>query len=254
MLELSAALQVSTRQVSNAASKFPAECPGKTEDGYEIEPWRKFFYDVKAKDQDAYAEAKLEKLNLENYRTEQQAEIFRIKRELEEGKVMHRGDVIDVVCGEMLPGMISVLQTAKWEIANKAYGLPREELAEVVETKIQEALAELARGNWVQKKNAFWGPLYAKLLPHLPAFHSGNGPKKTSGGSKMATKKGTPRQGHRSSAQSSTVSVKKKSTMSPANARRKVVKPNSATSSSPTPSPNVQAPSSGSRPQKRKQK
>jgi len=232
MLELSAALQVSTRQISNAANKHVALCPGKTEDGYEIEAWRTFFWKVKATDDEAYAEAKLEKLNLENYRTEQQAELFRIKRELEEGKIAYRSDVIDTVCCEMLPGLISVLQAAKWEIANAGYGQSREDLAELVEAKIAEALGEMAKGSWTQKKTTFWLPLYAKLSPLLPKSSSGVGRRSTSAGSKTESKSGTRPRGRPFSGRSSTRSATTESTKLSASVQRKAAKQNSATSSS----------------------
>jgi hypothetical protein len=224
MMELSAALQVSTKAISYAGQKFPDLCPGKTELGYEIEKWGVFLFEVQKQNDDAMRDAKLHKTELESYRTEQQAELFRIKKEIEEGKIAYRDDVIETVCNEMIHGFVGSLRQMKWEIANAGYGLPREELAELVEKRVGLALQELVKGNWAQKKT-FFRPLYARLCVLLPSLSFGDGPKNTSGESRTARKNATTRAARPSSDPSSTPSATPASSKSSASARRKAAKP-----------------------------
>ena len=172
-VELGTMLQRSASAVSRYA--LHPDAPPKTEWGYHLEDWQSHIQRMEEGNGE-FNRLRQDKVAIENWRTEQQGHLYRIKREIQEGKLATLEEVIAVVCQQMLPGMQTVFQRLPLELADTTFGLPREEIVPIVETKVREAFMELSRGNWAQKKT-FWQKVYAELYAHLQNSTSGGGQK-----------------------------------------------------------------------------
>ena len=147
------------------------DCPGKTVDGYDVKAWKAFTTKAGLGRQKTRMKAKdsleLEKASLEN-------EKRRLMNEKLRGDSMH----VDEVCktlSEMMAGFVLSLRKIKHELASEVVGLSPGEATKRIGREVDDALEQLALGEWAQKKT-FWSKVYAELRALQETYSPGSGP------------------------------------------------------------------------------
>jgi hypothetical protein len=208
-------LSVAVMRSRSALTKYLNRdgAPKKGKEGYNIQEVRDFIEQADKQDVEdggALALAKLEKIQQETFRMAEMAMLKSFERQVRQGQLMDREEVIRVVCGEMLQEMLAALWRVPIELMDAA-GMDRVELRERAEIKIRKALDLLASGKWAQKKTILSQMLSAELSDRLKKSSFGDGRSSTSRTSKTASSPTTTRRTRRSSGPSSKPSGTKKS-------------------------------------------
>ena len=146
------------------------QCPQRVREGFNVQDWRDFMVKdglgrTKAKSADKGA-LECEKLALENER-----------RKLINAKL--RGEVLssDEVCktlSDMMAGFVLRCRKIPNDLAQEVVGLSPGEAIKRMRKAQDEALEQLALGDWAKKK-AFWSRVYVVLRDQQETYNLGSG-------------------------------------------------------------------------------
>lgn len=159
---LAAHLGVERKSISRWQKR--KDCPGRTENGFNIRDWEAFMERNRLgrKPNKSKADLDNEKIALGNER-------LRLINGKLRGELASQDEVVKVI-GEMMQGFVQQLGTMKHTIAEECIGVPKGEAVKRIDRRHKEVLAEIALGQWAQKKT-FW----SKVSAALSALHKIHG-------------------------------------------------------------------------------
>lgn len=151
-------------------AKDPA-CPGKSSDGrYNVTLWKLW---ASSQGKKPALMKTSDKVSLDNQN-------MRLRNEkLEIENAIRRGDLLDVdevckVITEMVAGFVKRARSSKHTLAPQVIGLNVAEATKRIGKETDEALNELALGEWAKKK-PFWSSVFATLSDQRKRFNLGDG-------------------------------------------------------------------------------
>jgi len=145
-------------------------CPGRGREGFDVKAWRAFLEQdglgrSKQKSKDK-GDLECEKLRLENERRHLVNQKLR-------GEVMHNDEVCKTLA-DMMAGFVLRCRQIPNELAQEVVGLSAGEAIKRIRREIDQALEQLALGEWAQKKT-FWSRVYAELRAQQATYNLGSG-------------------------------------------------------------------------------
>lgn len=167
---LAAHLGVERKSISRWQKR--KDCPGKAEQGFDVRAWEAFMERNRLGRKPSKSKADLdnEKIALGNER-------MRLINAKLRGELAGQDEVVKVL-GEMMQGFVLQLGQMKHTIAEEVIGMPKGEAMKRIDRRHKEVLAEIALGQWAQKKT-FWSKVYAALFDLHRIHDLGRGAKTT---------------------------------------------------------------------------
>jgi hypothetical protein len=175
--ELAEAIGCNRKSIQRWLKEAHPDCPGQTSDGrYNITLWKLFVESVgkkvraigKGKDKGA--------LEIENMRLRN--EKLDIENMLRRGELMHV-DEVNATLTELVNACVSRIRSMKNTLAPACVGVSIPEATKRIDVETDEALNELALGDWAKKK-PFWSSVYVHLQDLLKKNNLGDGLKSMS--------------------------------------------------------------------------
>lgn len=173
---LAKAMGYSNRSVVQSMQEHDS-CPKKSKRGYHVPSWKKFNTQVwkpsrekNSQSDDAYAKARLRKLELENEERE-------LKNAKARGELMGKDEVCSVLT-EAFGAMVLNLNQQATRMAPEVSGLDAKEAMVMLRAENRAVLETFALGEWAKKK-VFWQHVYSKLQSLHQTYSRGSGDKKT---------------------------------------------------------------------------
>lgn len=146
-------------------------CPGKGENGYNVRRWKQWIAD-----EGLGRKSRRGKQRLEEEKLELGNEKLRIAVAKERGELLGIDEVCQVL-SDMMSGFVLTLRQSVPTMAEEAVGVTPGEAVKRIRHRLDEAMAELALGEWAKKK-AFWSTVYARLLDLQATHDLGRGPRR----------------------------------------------------------------------------
>ena len=175
--ELADAIGCNRKSIQRWLKEAHPDCPGQTSDGrYNITLW-KLFAESTGKKVRAIGKGKDKgALEIENMRLRN--EKLDIENMLRRGELMHV-DEVNATLTELVSACVSRIRAMKNTLAPACVGVSIPEATKRIDIETDEALNELALGDWAKKK-PFWSSVYAHLQDLLRKNNLGDGLKSTS--------------------------------------------------------------------------
>lgn len=170
-VELAEALGCNRKTIARWLKSRDPDCPGATADGrYNVTLWKLWAAKEGKKPTTRRSDDKLD-LDRENVRLKNE------KLEIE--NALRRGQLIDVdeackVVTEMVMGFVKRTRGAKHTLAPQVVGASVPEATKRIGRELEDALNELALGEWAKKK-PFWSTVSATLSDLRRNLHLGDG-------------------------------------------------------------------------------
>jgi hypothetical protein len=175
--ELAEAIGCDRKSIQRWLKAGDPDCPGHTSDGrYNVTLW-KLWVESKGKKVRAVGKSKDKgTLEIENMRLRN--EKLDIENMLRRGELMHV-DEVNATLTELVSACVSRIRSMKNTLAPAVVGVSIPEATKRIDVETDEALNELALGDWAKKK-PFWSSVYAHLQDLLRKNNLGDGLKSTS--------------------------------------------------------------------------
>lgn len=148
------------------------DCPGQTSDGrYNITLWKLFSESTGKKVRSIGKSKDKGALEIENMRLRN--EKIDIDNMLRRGELMHVDEVNETLT-ELVGAFVGRVRAMKNTLAPACFGVSIPEATKRIDIETDEALNELALGEWAKKK-PFWSSVYAHLQDQLKKNNLGGG-------------------------------------------------------------------------------
>ena len=176
--ELAEAIGCDRKSIQRWVKAGDPDCPGHSSDGrYNVTLW-KLWVESKGKKVRAVGKSKDKgTLEIENMRLRN--EKLDIENMLRRGELMHV-DEVNATLTELVNACVSRIRGMKNTLAPACVGVSIPEATKRIDVECDEALNELALGDWAKKK-PFWSSVYAHLQDQLRKNNLGDGLRGTSG-------------------------------------------------------------------------
>jgi predicted site-specific integrase-resolvase len=148
------------------------DCPGHAADGrYNVTAWRQWVESKGKKVRAAVVGKDRGSLEIQNMRLRNDK--LEIENQLRRGETMHVDEVCKVLT-EMMSAFVLKIRGVKHTLASAVVGVSVPEASKRIGRETDEALAELALGEWAKKK-LFWATVYARQQDLLRTHSLGSG-------------------------------------------------------------------------------
>lgn len=176
--ELAEAIGCNRKSIQRWLKEAHPDCPGQTSDGrYNITLWKLFAESTGKKVRSIGKSKDKGSLEIENMRLRN--EKLDIENMLRRGELMH----VDEVCStlvQLVSAFVTRTRSMKNTLAPACVGVSIPEATKRIDIETDEALNELALGEWAKKK-PFWSSVYVLLQDQLRKNNLGDGPSVMSG-------------------------------------------------------------------------
>jgi hypothetical protein len=169
--ELAEALGCDRKTIQRWVKSRDADCPGAMADGrYNVTLWKLWVANKGKKP----AKRRLDdKVDLDKENTRLRNEKLEIENAVRRGQLMDVDEVCKVIT-EMVSGFVKRVRGSKHTLAPQVTGVSVPEATKRIGREVEEALNELALGDWAQKKT-FWSIVSATLSDLRKRHNLGDG-------------------------------------------------------------------------------